>query len=109
MCLRTRSLPAATSPTRARAAQPARGAARPRSTTAAAPAAGASGADPVSFASWFSGFGPTSEEIRGEVWRLGVRYQGKGLEGAKQELSGPGLAPARVALLKACVREMKKS
>ena len=58
---------------------------------------------------WLARLGPTEEEVRGEVWRLGVRYRGEPLEGAKQELSAPGLPPARSALLRACIRTLKKA
>ena len=57
---------------------------------------------------WLDSFSPTAEEVRGEVWRLGVRHQGEALEGARRELASPGLAPARTALLRACVRALKK-
>jgi hypothetical protein len=62
----------------------------------------------VSLFPWLDSFGPTAEEVRGEVWRLGVRYHGEPLAGARQELAAQGLAPARTALLRACVRALKK-
>jgi hypothetical protein len=63
----------------------------------------------VSLASWFASFAPSKEEVRAEVWNLGVRHRGEGLKGARDELAASGLTPARTALLKACVREMRKA
>ena len=57
---------------------------------------------------WLTAPGPTPAEIRAEIWNLGVRHHGEPLEGARQELARHGLDPAREALLKACVRSLRK-
>lgn len=57
--------------------------------------------------SWLAARGPTPAEIRAEVWNLGVRHRGEPLQGARQELARHGLAPAREALLKACIRSLR--
>jgi hypothetical protein len=56
---------------------------------------------------WLVDRGPTPAEIRAEVWNLGVRHHGEALEGARRELACHGLAPARAALLRACVRVLR--
>ena len=45
--------------------------------------------------SWLAGVFPDQAEVRSEIWRLGNRYRGQALEGAREELKEPGLAPAR--------------
>jgi hypothetical protein len=62
----------------------------------------------VSFSSWLRGAMPSQAEVRSEIWSLGVRHLGMPLEGALDELSAPGLTPARAQLLRACVRELKR-
>lgn len=59
--------------------------------------------------SWLSRLGPSSEEIRAEVWRLGVRHRGEPLAGAREELAGERVAPAREVLLRACIRAMTRA
>jgi hypothetical protein len=63
----------------------------------------------MSISNWLSSFTLSPAEVRAEVWRLGVRHHGEPLQGALAELKGRGLAPARVALLHACVRSMKQA
>jgi len=59
--------------------------------------------------SWLDRLGPSAEEIRAEVWRLGVRHNGEPLAGAREELAGPGVPAGRVVLLRACIRAMTKA
>lgn len=49
------------------------------------------------------------EEIRGEIWRLGVRHAGYPLEGALEELREPDLSMDRAVLLRACVDRLRKA
>lgn len=58
--------------------------------------------------SWLASLGPSPAEIRAEVWNLGVRHHGEPLEGALQELGDRSVSPERVALLRACVRELRR-
>jgi hypothetical protein len=58
--------------------------------------------------SWFSSLAPSSAEIRAEVWSLGVRHQGHALDGALKELSDRSVPPARAALLRACVHQLRR-
>ena len=58
--------------------------------------------------SWFASLAPSPAEIRAEVWSLGVRHQGQALDGALQELRGASVSPARTALLKACVQQLRR-
>ena len=44
-------------------------------------------------------------EVRAEVWALGGRHHGQVLEGARSELSAPGLPIRRAILLKAVIRD----
>jgi len=46
-------------------------------------------------------------EIRGEIWRLGVRHLGWPLKGALAELREPNLPLSRSVLLRACVDRLK--
>ena len=57
--------------------------------------------------SWLAGVFPDQAEVRSEIWRLGNRYRGQALDGAREELKEPGLAPARAQLLRACVRQLQ--
>lgn len=47
------------------------------------------------------------QEIRAETWALGGRHLGKVVEGARAELSAPGLSVRRAILLKAVIRSQK--
>ena len=47
------------------------------------------------------------EEIRTEIWRLGVRHVGWPLEGALAELKDPRLPVDRAVLLRACVEKLR--
>jgi hypothetical protein len=58
--------------------------------------------------SWLSAMAPSAAEIRAEVWKLGVRHHGQPLEGALRELND-GPPPARVALLRACVHQLRRA
>ena len=49
------------------------------------------------------------EEIRGEIWRLGVRHSGYPLEGALEELREPDVSMTRAVLLRACVDRLRKT
>lgn len=49
------------------------------------------------------------EEIRGEIWRLGVRHSGYPLEGALEELREADLSMDRAVLLRACVDRLRKA
>ncbi|MDB5474866.1 MAG: hypothetical protein JWP49_377 [Phenylobacterium sp.] len=57
---------------------------------------------------WFASLAPSAAEIRAEVWSLGVRHRGHALDGALQELAGRSVPPARAALLKACVQQLRR-
>ena len=57
---------------------------------------------------WMSAQVPTPAAIRAEVWSLGVRHHGHPLEGALQELEDGPATPARTALLRACVQQMRR-
>jgi hypothetical protein len=65
----------------------------------------------MSLFGWLSGSigGPSPAEVRVEVWKLGVRHHGEALEGALQELGEPDTSPERAALLRACVRQLKRA
>jgi hypothetical protein len=58
---------------------------------------------------WFSSLGPSPAEVRAEVWRLGVRHHGYALDGAVKELADGVASPARAALLKACVQQLRRA
>jgi len=58
---------------------------------------------------WLDRLAPTAAEVRMEIWRLGSRHRGEPLAGAERELAGEGLAPERTALLRACVRSLKRA
>jgi hypothetical protein len=58
---------------------------------------------------WFSALAPSAAEIRAEVWKLGVRHRGEPLAGALEELKDGALSPARTALLRACVSELRRA
>jgi hypothetical protein len=47
------------------------------------------------------------QEIRAETWALGGRHFGRVLEGARSELSAPGLPVRRAILLKAVIRHQR--
>ena len=66
------------------------------------------GARGMSLLGWFGMSGVTPAEIRAEVWRLGSLHRGEPLDGALRELGDPATSPARAALLKACVQEMRR-
>lgn len=57
---------------------------------------------------WFSSLAPSHAEVRAEVWNLGVRHRGHALEGALQELEDGTDSPARTALLRACVTQLRR-
>jgi hypothetical protein len=57
---------------------------------------------------WFSSGAVNPAEVRAEIWRLGTRHRGQPLEGALGELKAGGLPAARVELLRACVRELRR-
>jgi hypothetical protein len=57
---------------------------------------------------WLSSFVPSAAEVRAEVWKLGARHRGEALEGALAELRQGSLTPGRVALLKACVQQLRE-
>lgn len=63
----------------------------------------------MSLLSWFASLGPSPAEVRAEIWSLGVRHRGQALEGARQELACHGLEPSRAALLRACVRDLRRT
>ena len=56
---------------------------------------------------WFASLAPSAAEIRAEVWSLGVRHHGQALDGALTELRDRTTPPARIALLKACVQQLR--
>jgi hypothetical protein len=56
---------------------------------------------------WLSSLAPSAAEIRAEVWSLGVRHHGQALDGALQELGEASVSPARAALLKACIQQLR--
>ena len=58
--------------------------------------------------SWFSADPVTDAEVRAEIWRLGTRHLGEPLEGALAELKAPDIATREAALLRACVRELRR-
>lgn len=57
--------------------------------------------------SWLSGPRPDEAAVSSELGRLGNRYRGKSLEGARDELKAPGLARGRAQLLRACVKRLR--
>jgi len=61
----------------------------------------------MGFWSWLPGAGGNDADVRSEIWRLGNRYQGRPLEGAREELQASGLTPRRIQLLRACVRRLE--
>lgn len=58
---------------------------------------------------WFVRGSAPEADVRAEIWRLGVRHHGWPLEGAREELKAPDLAPERAALLRACVRRLQET
>jgi hypothetical protein len=60
----------------------------------------------VGLLDWFN-TGASPAEIRAEVWSLGVRHHGEPLRGALAELADSALSPARSALLRACVQQLR--
>jgi len=58
---------------------------------------------------WFSSLGPSAAEVRAEVWKLGARHRGEPLEGALAELKDASVSPARSALLRACVQQLRRA
>lgn len=59
-------------------------------------------------ASWLASRAPNPAEIRTGIWNLGVRHHGAPLEGARQELTAPGLDTAQAGLLRACIRHLSR-
>ncbi len=57
--------------------------------------------------SWLGAMFPDEAEVRSEIWRLGNRYRGEPLAGAREELKAPGIEPKRAQLLRACVRQLQ--
>jgi hypothetical protein len=57
--------------------------------------------------SWLEAIFPDQAEVRSEIWRLGNRYRGEPLAGAREELKAPDLEPKRAQLLRACVRQLQ--
>ena len=51
----------------------------------------------------------TPAEVRAEVWKLGVRHHGEPLRGALAELAQHEVTPARSALLRACVQQLRRA
>lgn len=62
----------------------------------------------MSFFSWFSGDQVTDADVRAEIWRLGARHMGQPLDGAIAELKAPDLSSRQAALLRACVRKLRR-
>lgn len=58
---------------------------------------------------WLATFAPSAAEVRAEVWKLGVRHRGEPLAGALRELDERQVTPARAALLRACVNELRRA
>ena len=56
---------------------------------------------------WLAAMFPDEAEVRSEIWRLGNRYRGEPLAGAREELRAPDIAPKRAQLLRACVRQLQ--
>ena len=48
-------------------------------------------------------------EVRAERWALGVRHDGRVVEGASEEGKAPGLNFRRAILLKAVIREHRRA
>jgi hypothetical protein len=48
-----------------------------------------------------------SDDVRSEVWKLGVRHRGSAYEGALEELKDGTLSAQRADLLRACVRKLR--
>lgn len=46
-------------------------------------------------------------EVRAEIWALGCRHGGEALQGARTELSAPGLSVRRKVLLKTVIRDLE--
>lgn len=63
----------------------------------------------MSLFTWIPGHAPTANDIRGEVWRLGVRHHGEALAGARRELAEGNVAADRATLLRACIRALKSA
>lgn len=61
----------------------------------------------MSLLSWLRGVAPSEADIRAEIWSLGVRHFGRPLDGALAELATPGMSPARVVLLRACIQKLR--
>ena len=47
-------------------------------------------------------------EVRAEKWALGVRHQGRVMEGAQAELAAEELTMRRTVLLKAVIRSLNR-
>jgi hypothetical protein len=62
----------------------------------------------MSLADWFSKGSVSEAEVRAEIWKLSARHLGEPLEGALAELKSPGLREADAALLRACVRQLRR-
>ncbi len=58
---------------------------------------------------WLASLAPSEAEVRAEVWSLGVRHHGYALDGAVKELAEGSVSPARAALLKACVQQLRRT
>ncbi len=52
----------------------------------------------------FSGSGFDPAAVRAEAWALGSRHRGEVVEGARLELTVPGISPDRAGLLRAVIR-----
>ncbi|HEY0435173.1 MAG TPA: hypothetical protein VGC92_00935 [Phenylobacterium sp.] len=62
----------------------------------------------MSLLSWFSRGAVSEADVRAEIWRLGSRHLGEPMEGALTELNATDISPDRAALLRACVRKLKR-
>ena len=58
--------------------------------------------------SWLSADAVNEAEVRAEIWRLGARHRGEPLEGALAELKAPDIPAREAALLRACVRKLRR-
>ena len=64
----------------------------------------------MSLFGWLRGAAAVSaDEVRAEVWKLGVRHNGWPLEGALKELNDPAVTAGRANLLRACFRQLDAS
>lgn len=46
-------------------------------------------------------------KVRAETWALGVRHDGRPMEGARSELKAQGVSVRRAVLLKAVIRSLR--